>query len=230
MAGPTRGRPPPSSTTSAVRAELAARDIHVPADTWFVAAEHDTTTDEVHLLEVELAPESHVQALGRLAEDLAGAGRANAATRLGDLPGRSARAASAPARAARARSADWAQTRPEWGLAGNGSFVIGPRDLTRAVDLGGRTFLHSYDAAADVDGTVLETILTAPMVVASWINLGYYGATVDPSDVGRGGQGAAQPRARHRRARGPRRRPATGPAVAVGGRRARRPPRSASAC
>ncbi len=171
---------------AAVRATLADRGIEIPHETWFVAAEHDTTTDEVKLLEASRVPTEHDAAMRRLACDLAAVGRNNARARLADLPGGRSASILGPARAVRARSADWAQTRPEWGLAGNASFVIGPRDLTRAVDLGGRTFLHSYDPLADLDGTVLETILTAPMVVASWISLGYYGATVDPRVWGAG--------------------------------------------
>ena len=169
-----------------VRAGLADLGIDVPASTWFVAAEHDTTTDEVHLLETALVPAELRPALDRLADDLAAAGRANAAERVEGLPGRSAPAGGSGSRAVRARSGDWAQTRPEWGLAGNAAIVVGSRDLTRGTSLDGRAFLHSYDAAADTDGAVLETILTAPVVVAHWINMGYYGATVDPRRWGAG--------------------------------------------
>ncbi|MEZ5239167.1 MAG: putative inorganic carbon transporter subunit DabA [Microthrixaceae bacterium] len=73
-----------------------------------------------------------------------------------------------------------------WGLARNASFIVAPRDLTRGVDLDGRAFLHSYDPEADDDGSVLETILTAPMVVGHWINAQYYFSTVDPDHFGAG--------------------------------------------
>jgi uncharacterized protein YbcC (UPF0753/DUF2309 family) len=46
--------------------------------------------------------------------------------------------------------------------------------------------LHSYDPAADDDGSVLELILTAPVVVAHWINTQYYFSTVDPNAFGSG--------------------------------------------
>jgi uncharacterized protein YbcC (UPF0753/DUF2309 family) len=77
------------------------------------------------------------------------------------------------------RAADWAETRPEWGLAGNAGFVVGPRALTEGVDLDGRSFLHSYDWRTDPEGDALETIMTGPMVVTQWINTQYYFATVD---------------------------------------------------
>jgi hypothetical protein len=78
-----------------------------------------------------------------------------------------------------ARSRDWAQVRPEWGLAGCAAFIAAPRHRTAGIDLGGRSFLHSYDWRQDDGYGVLELIMTAPMVVASWISLQYYGSTVD---------------------------------------------------
>ncbi len=94
-----------------------------------------------------------------------------------------------PARAARhvaGRSLDWAQVYPEWGLVGNAAFVIAPREVTRGIDLQRRVFLHSYEADVDPDGSALETILTAPLVVAQWINCQYYFSTVAPEVFGAG--------------------------------------------
>jgi uncharacterized protein YbcC (UPF0753/DUF2309 family) len=85
-----------------------------------------------------------------------------------------------------ARSRDWSQVRPEWGLAGNAAFIAAPRRRTHGVDLGGRAFLHNYDWRMDTNFSVLELIMTAPMVVASWINLQYYGSTVNNRAFGAG--------------------------------------------
>jgi uncharacterized protein YbcC (UPF0753/DUF2309 family) len=84
------------------------------------------------------------------------------------------------------RSRDWSQTRPEWGLAGNTTFIAAPRNVTRKVDLKGKAFLHSYDWRLDTDFRTLEMIMTAPMVVASWINLQYYASTVNNRAFGAG--------------------------------------------
>ena len=84
------------------------------------------------------------------------------------------------------RAVNWAEVRPEWGLAGCAGFVAAPRGVTAGADLQGRTFLHSYDWKADKDFATLELILTAPVVVASWINLQYYGSTVAPAAFGGG--------------------------------------------
>jgi uncharacterized protein YbcC (UPF0753/DUF2309 family) len=58
--------------------------------------------------------------------------------------------------------------------------------MTRGVDLERRAFLHSYSAEADPDGSGLESILTAPMVVAQWINHQYYFSSIDPERWGAG--------------------------------------------
>jgi uncharacterized protein YbcC (UPF0753/DUF2309 family) len=47
-------------------------------------------------------------------------------------------------------------------------------------------FLHDYDEGADPDGAVLELLLTAPMVVAHWINAQYHASTVEPQRFGSG--------------------------------------------
>jgi hypothetical protein len=173
-----------------VRAGLAARGVAIPGDTWFVAAVHDTTTDTVTLFGHEAVPPRHAAALARLREALARAGaaaRAERAPRLGVGAQAAARRSPAALRAALARrAADDSELRPEWGLAGNHAFIAAPRALTRGLDLGGRAFLHDYDAAADPDGRVLALILTAPLVVASWINLQYYASTVEPARWGSG--------------------------------------------
>ena len=58
--------------------------------------------------------------------------------------------------------------------------------VTARADLGGRSFLHSYDWRADSGFTTLELIITAPVVVASWINLQYFGSTTNNRVFGSG--------------------------------------------
>ncbi|MDQ1082463.1 MULTISPECIES: DUF2309 domain-containing protein [Microbacterium] len=166
------------------RAALAGRGIRIPADTLFVAAQMDTVTDEVALLEPWAIPATHETAVLELTRQLEHARIQNTAERSAGLPG-----AGGPDDALRdteRRSADWAEAYAEWGLAGNAAFIVGPRSITAGVDLGRRAFLHSYDAAADPDGSGLETILTAPMIVAQWINAQYTASTVAPDRFGAG--------------------------------------------
>lgn len=159
----------------AVRAGLGEEGIVIPADTLFVAGLHDTVSDEVALLD---APQD--AGLGRLRAVLARAAALARTERAARLP-RADRPDALPA-----RGADWAELRPEWGLAGCAAFVAAPREATRGRDLGGRAFLHSYDHRADRDFGILELILTAPVVVASWIALQYHGSSVAPAVFGSG--------------------------------------------
>ena len=156
-----------------VRAGLAQEGITIPADTVFIGALHDTTTDAVTLYD---APASVSKAEGWLAA----AGQIARTERAVRLP----RAGDGSAIAA--RSTDWAETRPEWALAGCSAFIAAPRSRTRGKGLGGRAFLHDYDWTQDDGFGVLELILTAPVVVASWISLQYYGSVVAPEVFGAG--------------------------------------------
>ena len=177
----------------AVRDELRDRGIDVPEDTVFVAGEHNTTTDEIDLYD-DRAPDSHADDLERLRADLSTAREGAAAERVATLGGDVGPDADATpgvdvdaaVRETERRAADWAETRPEWGLAGNAGFVVGPRALTEGLDLDGRSFLHSYDWTTDPDGDALEAIMTGPMVVTQWINCQYYFATVDNAAYGSG--------------------------------------------
>jgi uncharacterized protein YbcC (UPF0753/DUF2309 family) len=160
------------------RAGLAARGVEVAADTLFVAGLHDTTTDCVTIYEDGL-PAARVGDLAKVRSWLAQAAKIARAERAVRMPG--ARGENLPARAQ-----NWAEIRPEWGLAGCAAFIAAPRAVTAGRDLGGRAFLHSYDWQADAGFGTLELIITAPVVVASWISLQYYGSSVAPEMFGGG--------------------------------------------
>ncbi len=168
---------------ASVRHALSHRGIDIPDGTWFLAGEHNTTTDDVTIFDVDTVPVPLHAATEELLRDLAAAGRAQSADRVARAPGFGGDMSRADLRR---RGRDWAQTRPEWGLANNAGFIVGPREFTRGVDLEGRCFLHSYRPDEDSDGAILEGILTAPMVVAHWINAQYYFSTVSPDVYGAG--------------------------------------------
>lgn len=172
-----------------VRAALASRGLMIPDTTRFVCALHDTTTDEVTVFEAEEVPASHQADLARFRDLVAAAGRTARRERAAklNLPVQPDRATDAELLAAvQLRARDWAQVRPEWGLAGNAAFIVGPRSLTRGADLGGQAFLHDYCWETDEGFKVLELIMTAPMVVAHWINAQYNASTVDNLRYGSG--------------------------------------------
>lgn len=160
------------------RAGLPAQGITLPDDTLFLAGLHDTTTDKVTVFPDTPAPD-HQRDIAQAVDWLDRAGALTRAVRAARLP---------RARADKiiARAANWAETRPEWGLAGCAAFIAAPRTTTAGADLGGRAFLHSYDWQTDEGFSTLELILTAPVVVASWISLQYYASSVAPVAFGGG--------------------------------------------
>lgn len=168
-----------------VRKGLVPQGIQIPADTLFVAALHDTTTDAVTLYAADCPSTAHDAAahdadLNDARLWLAAAARIARGERASRLPRAGGEASVA------SRSRDWAEVRPEWALAGCQAFIAAPRSRTAGKMLDGRAFLHDYTWADDKDFGVLELILTAPVVVASWISLQYYGSTVAPAVFGGG--------------------------------------------
>ncbi|WP_205389824.1 YbcC family protein [Sulfitobacter sp. SK011] len=163
-----------------VRQGLAARGIEIPVDTLFVGALHDTTTDKVTLYHADHPLVSHMADLSQAKDWFAAAGAVTRGERALSLPRASGQGDIVT------RSRDWAETRPEWALAGCKAFVAAPRYRTAGKSLEGRAFLHDYNWEQDKEFGVLELIMTAPVVVASWISLQYYGSTVAPEVFGSG--------------------------------------------
>lgn len=168
----------------AVRAGLGRRGVRVPDTTRFLAALHDTTTDDVTLFDLDEVPASHAREVATLRAWLEGASARARETRARRLGVRD----TGPRLhdAMRGRASDWAEVRPEWGLADNAAFIAAPRERTRRLDLAGRSFLHEYRWRDDAGFATLELIMTAPMIVAHWINLQYYASTVDNGRFGSG--------------------------------------------
>lgn len=162
-----------------VRAELRDRGIEIPETTTFLAAVHHTTTDDLELLDIPPIPTGSDFRWSRFEASLAAA-----AARC--RKEKSLRTQSRHCRDFYRRSRDWAEVRPEWGLAGNAALVAARRSRTRSLHLNGRAFLHNYHHQQDGDGKILELIMTAPMVVANWINLQYYASTIDNRSYGSG--------------------------------------------
>ncbi|MBB5037355.1 YbcC family protein [Prosthecobacter dejongeii] len=163
---------------ASVRRALEKEGFFIPCDTYFIAALHDTTTDVVRLLDAEKVPPSHeldVQQLRLWFADATRRCRDERAPSLGIYEKGGLQVENLIIE----RSRDWSQVRPEWGLVNNAAFIVAPRARTQALNLHGRVFLHNYDHQSDSTGSTLELIMTAPMIVTSWINLQYFASTVN---------------------------------------------------
>ncbi|TDW29999.1 DUF2309 domain-containing protein [Cryobacterium psychrophilum] len=165
-----------------VRRLLAHRGLSIPDTSFFVAAEHNTMSDRIDIFDHHLIPRSHTVAVSDFLHAQTTASNLLVAERSTQLPGATGHSTAR----VRQRAHDWAEVYPELGLAGNSAMIIGPREMTRGVDLKRRVFLHSYRPECDLDGSALETIMTAPLVVAQWINHQYYFSTVDQNRWGAG--------------------------------------------
>ena len=157
----------------------ALKEVHnviIPDNTVFIGAEHNTTTDDIVLFDAEV-PDSHKLLVQNLKSDLLKVQKTATQDRLGNHNSISK---------AQKKANNWGETRPEWGLAKNAGFIVGPRDLTKNTNLDSRCFLHSYDWEMDTSGKALEGIMQGPMVVTQWINNHYYFSTVDNNIYGGG--------------------------------------------
>lgn len=168
-----------------VRSGLRARGIDIPRDTWFVPALHDTTSDDVKLFDTDEVPATLKEDLVQLQQWLEQAGDLTRMQRAGML-GLGGKPDRDIAIDVRRRGNDWSQVRPEWALVKNAAFIAAPRHRSAGIDLEGRAFLHEYNWHTDNGFKILELIMTAPMMVANWINMQYYGSVVDNLRFGSG--------------------------------------------
>jgi uncharacterized protein YbcC (UPF0753/DUF2309 family) len=162
-----------------VRIGLKKQHIEIPSSTSFIAAIHETVTDELYLLNQAGIPDlgeedrqfllSAIKKAGNIAREERKFARSKS---LDPSPWR--------------RAKNWSEVRPEWALAGNSCFIVAPRRFTKHANLAGRSFLHDYDWHNDKNFETLELIMTAPMLVTNWINIQYYASTVAPQIYGAG--------------------------------------------
>lgn len=171
-----------------VREGLKQRGIIIPEETLFFSGLHNTTTDEVQLFDEEPVSTKHQKNLSDLKERLTKASNTSRKERAQAFE-LSSSLIESPKKLQQyflKKSSAWSEVRPEWGLAGNAAFIAAPRARTKNLQLDGRVFLHDYESAHDEDGKILELIMSAPMVVANWINLQYYASTVNNKIFGSG--------------------------------------------
>ncbi len=169
-----------------VRAGISLKGIAIPQTTLFVSGVHQTTTD---LLKFDIPNDvsmDFTNLLSQLQPKFKNAEKSARMERSKKLSFTQGLNDQSLLKELHNKAMDWSEIRPEWGLAGNATFVVGRRERTKNMNLGGRSFLHDYDAKKDSDGSILELIMTAPMIVTNWINMQYYASTVDSEKFGSG--------------------------------------------
>ncbi len=166
-----------------VRSQLIEKGMSIPAETVFLSGWHNTTTDQL-TFDLDNRNDLHPQDIKKILEHL-GVATDNCRKERSKMLSFCNEINNLEINL-KQKANDWSEIRPEWGLARNASFIVAKRQLTRGLNLKGRSFLHDYDASKDADLSKLELIMTAPMIVTNWINMQYYASTIEPEKFGAG--------------------------------------------
>lgn len=170
-----------------IRTLLQQRGLSFSHDVWFVAAQHDTTSDEILLYDLKLVPTKFHSIVSGLHQDLQRAAKINAYERIRRFPNApffyKKRVAAAHVQA---RAQNLAEPRPEYGHTGVAMAIFGRRTCTQHLFLDRRAFLVSYDPFLDADGSILFDILVAALPVCANINLDYFFSSIDNQGFGAG--------------------------------------------
>ncbi|NOY00871.1 MAG: DUF2309 domain-containing protein [Verrucomicrobia bacterium] len=170
-----------------VRKILAERNLIIPETTRFIAAMHDTASDEVAYYDEDLLSDSHnkkhtlnkcifEKALDNNAKER---GRRFSSININkDLKN--------IRKQVKQRSVSYFEPRPELGHGTNALCHIGSRDKIKGLFLDRRAFLQSYDCSNDPEGEILAQVLGPLPGVCGGINLEYYFSRMDIEKMGAG--------------------------------------------
>ncbi|HOY12011.1 MAG TPA: DUF2309 domain-containing protein [Saprospiraceae bacterium] len=170
-----------------VRAILSTKGIHIPDDTFFIGALHDTSRDEIMFYDEPpvdgIHDLKHLENSNRMLKAL----ELNAKERSRRFESiHSNQDATKVHKKVKRRSVSLFEPRPELNHATNALAIVGRRSLTEHTFLDRRAFMNSYDYRVDPDGAYLTNILNAVAPVCGGINLEYYFSKVDNHRLGAG--------------------------------------------
>lgn len=160
-----------------IRHKLKQKAIDIPASTRFLAAGHDTTTCQVQIISNSNDTPKIQEKISQLNDWLKQLSAQIIEKNSKLYPDNNAKTD---------RPYHWAETLPELGLANNAMLIVGPREITKDLQLDGKAFLHCYSIKNDNNFVNLKAIMNGPMVVAHWINMQYYASSVAPQLYGAG--------------------------------------------
>ncbi len=170
-----------------VRKYLKSKGLHIPDDTHFVGALHDTTRDEIVFYDEENLVEKHKILHKKHVQTFEKALANNAKERSRRFTSIETRQSAAKIhQKILRRSVSLFEPRPELNHATNALCIVGRRELTNGLFLDRRAFLNSYDFEQDTEGDYLFGILKAAAPVCGGINLEYFFSRVDNQKLGAG--------------------------------------------
>ncbi|MBL4592488.1 MAG: DUF2309 domain-containing protein [Flavobacteriales bacterium] len=171
----------------AVRIALETKGLNIPETTQFVAAMHDTASDEVAFYDEEILTNENKKAHSIHQETFETALDLNAKERARRFASINIKKDIKHIRnEIKKRSVSYFEPRPELGHGTNALCHIGRRESTKGLFLDRRAFLQSYDCKKDPDGKVLEQVLGPLPNVCGGINLEYYFSRMDIEKMGAG--------------------------------------------
>ncbi len=170
-----------------VRDLLRQRGIDIPATSYFVAALHNTSRDEITYYDKHLFAQHPADVLQIFQETMQKALQKNALERCRWFElGPQTHAFEEAHRHVATRASSIFEPRPELNHSNNLYCVVGRRALTRYLFLDRRSFLHSYNPESDPEGQIIVKILSAIIPVCGGINLEYLFSRMDNSVYGAG--------------------------------------------
>lgn len=172
---------------TAVRDILRERGIDIPASSFFIAAMHNTSRDEVLYFDQHLYADRPKETLEVFQTAMQQALQKNALERCRwfELAPEGNNHNNAHEHVM-ARATSIFEPRPELNHSNNLYCVVGRRELTRHLFLDRRSFLHSYDPGTDPEANIMVKILSAVIPVCGGINLEYLFSRIDNSVYGAG--------------------------------------------
>ena len=170
-----------------VRLELANRGIVIPEATQFLAAMHDTASDEIAYYDQSILSSANQQ---KHKDNVAGIEDAldlNAKERARRFASIDSNQDIKKIREAiKKRSVSYFEPRPELGHGTNALCFVGSRHRMKGLFLDRRAFLQSYDYQQDPEGEVLAKVIAPLPTVCGGINLEYYFSRMDIEKMGAG--------------------------------------------
>ncbi len=170
-----------------VRNCLATKNIHIPNETRFLSAMHDTAADvmgyyDEHELDKDLAQQHHYNKT--VFENALNLNAKERSRRFASI--NTKEELQRVRKEIHDRSVSLFEPRPELGHGTNTLAIIGRREISKGLFLDRRAFLNSYDPTTDPDGEILTNVMKPIGLVCGGINLEYYFSRVDNRKMGAG--------------------------------------------
>ena len=170
-----------------VRAALSAKGLMIPNSSQFVAAMHDTSSDDIGYYDLDALTPGNLQRHRENLKVLEDALDQNAKERARRFASVNIKRNIKDIRKAiKERSVSYFEPRPELGHGSNAMCYIGAREKLRGIFLDRRAFLQSYDHQTDPNGEILLRVIGPIPIVCGGINLEYYFSRMDNQKMGCG--------------------------------------------